>query len=167
MMKQKKILSAAIMLLIATAAYLFGSAFSYNNRAASNLSSYCHIDFQSTVEPQLNKVTAATLKLTDFRYFENSLEAFCTIDIDGKRYRIDTVQTTSTPPTFSLADYHLERFFKYTHTLNVDFPPQVLAEIKTAAMVKISFKYKKNDTAIELPLNQPDLQYWKDQLKLL
>jgi hypothetical protein len=140
---------------------------SYDNRTASNLSSYCTIDFHGVIDPTANKVTAATLSLIDYRFSSKPLEKFCIVDVDGKTYKVSVDETASLPPTYSPNDVNLQTCFKYTNSLLVHFEPSLLKEINNAKTVKISFKYISNDSAIELPLSEVDLKYWKNQLILL
>lgn len=159
----KKITIAIITIILFFACSNFYRA-SYDNRTASNLSSYCTIDFRGVIDPTTNKVTAATLSLVDYRFSSKPLEKFCIVDVDGKTYKVTTDATASLPPTYSLNDFNLQTGFKYTNSLLVHFEPSLLKEINNAKSVKISFKYVGNDSAIELPLSEVDLNYWKNQL---
>lgn len=162
----KKITITIISIILVITSFM-GYRNSYDNRSASNLSSYCNIDFRGIIDPKTNKVQTATLSLVDYRFSKNPLEKFCIVDVDGKKYKVSADETYSIPPTYSLKDLKLETCFKYTNSLLVHFDPTVLKEIKNANTVKISFKYIDNDFAIELPLSEVDLNYWKNQLLLL
>jgi len=153
-----------ILILLAAVFAVGGVTSSYNNRTASNLSAYCHIDFRGLPEPAVHEVNDATLALTDFRFFANPLEDTLTIDIDGKKYQLPA-EVYYRPPTFSPADFQQERCFKHTNSLFLHFPPAILREIQTAQSVKIAFQYMGSATPIELPLSEADLSYWKNQLK--
>lgn len=153
-----------VLLIAATIAYYSYTVFAYNNRTASNLSAYCTIDFRGVADPQTNTVTAATLSVVDFRYGSGQLENFFSIYVNDKPYKIDNTARSTQPPTYSLQDFSTGRCFKYTNTLFITFPPEILEEIAQADTVKVSFKYANSDSIIMLPLSAVDLQYWKNQL---
>ena len=153
-----------VLILVAIASYCSYTIFSYDNRTVSNLSAYCTIDFRGIADPQTNNITGATLSVVDLRYDSGPLEKFFIIDVDGKTYKIDSIEISSQPPSYAPKDFPTGTSFKYTNTLFVTFPPQVLKEISQAGIVKVSFKYLDSDSAIELPLSNLDLQYWKNQL---
>ncbi|MBC8015393.1 MAG: hypothetical protein H7X79_06565 [Sporomusaceae bacterium] len=156
-----------VLVIVAIAFYCSYTVFSYDNRIVSNLSAYCNIDFRGVTAPQTNNVTGATLSVVDFRYASGPLEKFFIIDVDGKTYKIDSIEISAQPPTYLPKDFSTGQFFKHTNTLFVTFPLQVLKEISQAATVKVSFKYTDSDSTIELPLSSIDLQYWKNQLPSL
>ena len=162
----KKITIAIITIILFFVCSSFYRA-SYDNRTASNLSSYCNIDFRGVINPTTNTVTAATLSLIDYRFSNKPLEPFCIVDVDGKTYKFAADETSSFPPTYSPNDFNLQTCFKYTNNLLVHFEPSLLKEINNAKIVKISFKYVDSDSTIELPLSEVDLKYWKNQLILL
>jgi hypothetical protein len=153
-----------VLVIVAIAFYCSYMIFSYDNRTANNLSSYCNIDFRGVADPQTNIVTGATLSIVDLRYDSEPLEKFFIIDVNGKTYKIDSIEISAQPPTYSSNDFPTGKCFKHTNTLFVTFPPQVLKEISQADTVKVSFKYFGSNSAIELPLSAVDLQYWKNQL---
>ena len=153
-----------VLVIVAIAFYCSYTVFSYDNRTVSNLSAYCNIDFRGVTDPQTNNLTGATLSVVDFRYDSEPLEKFFSINIDGKTYKIDSIEISALPPTYSPRDFPTGKSFKHTNTLFVTFPPQVLKEISQADTVKVSVKYTDRDSAIELPLSTVDLQYWKNQL---
>ena len=153
-----------ILILLAAVCAVGGITLSYNNRTASNLSAYCHIDFRGLPDPAAHKVDDASLALTDFRFFASPLEDTLTIDIDGKRYRLPA-EVSYRPPTLSPADFQQERCFKHTNSLFLHFSPAILREIQTAQSVNIAFQYTGSAKPIELPLSEADLMYWKNQLK--
>ena len=163
----RKKISILVFLIVAITFYCNYRVSSYDNRTTSNLSAYCNIDFRSVVEPQTNNVTGATLSVVDFRYDSGPLEKLFLIDVDGKTYKIDSIEISAQPPTYSPKDFFTESGFKHTNTLFVIFPQKVLREISQANTVKVSFKYTESNSAIELPLSNLDLQYWKNQLPSL
>lgn len=152
-----------VLVIVAIASYCSYTVFSYDNRTVSNLSAYCNIDFRGVTNPQTNNVIGATLSVVDFRYNPRPLEKFFIIDVDGKAYKIDSIEISAQPPTYSPKDF-TGKCFQHTNTLFVTFPPQVLKKISQADTVKVSFKYANSDSIIELPLSTVDLQYWKNQL---
>ncbi|AIF53076.1 hypothetical protein [Pelosinus sp. UFO1] len=156
-----------VLVIVIIAFYCSYTVYSYDNRTVSNLSAYCNIDFRGVIDPQTNTVAGATLSIVDFRYDSGPLEKFFIIDTDGKTYQIDSIEISAQPPTYSQKDFPTGKSFKYTNTLFVTFPPQVLMEISQADTVKVFFKYTDSDSAIELPLSAVDLQYWKNQLPSL
>ncbi|SFM01265.1 hypothetical protein [Pelosinus propionicus] len=164
-MRKRTSIFALITIIIAL--YCSYTAFSYDNRTASNLSSYCTIDFRGITDPQTKITTGATLSIVDFRYGSEQLERFFTIDVDGKIHKMDRIEISAQPPTYSLKDFSTGIVFKHTNTLFVTFPLQVLREISEANRVTVSFKYTNSNLAIELPLSAVDLQYWKNQLPFL
>ncbi|AJQ29407.1 hypothetical protein [Pelosinus fermentans] len=153
-----------VFVIVAIASYCSYTVYSYDNRTVSNLSAYCNIDFRGVADPQKNIVTGATLSIVDFRYDSGPLEKFFIIDVDDKAYKIDSIEISAQPPTYSPNDFTTGKCFKHTNTLFLTFPPQVLKEISQADTVKVSFKYLGSNSAIELPLSAVDLQYWKNQL---
>jgi len=156
-----------VLVIVAIAFYCSYTVFSYDNRMVSSLSAYCNIDFRGVIDPQTNNVIGATLSVVDFRYDSAPLEKLFIIDVDGKTYKIDSIEIFAQSPTYSPKDFPTGKCFKHTNTLFVTFPPQVLKEISLADNVKVSFKYLGSDSAIELPLSNLDLQYWKNQLPSL
>ncbi|MBP2627739.1 MAG: hypothetical protein H6Q68_2450 [Firmicutes bacterium] len=156
-----------VFVIVAIVAYCKYTVFSYDNRTANNLSAYCNIDFRGVTDPQTNNVTGATLSVVDLRYDSRPLEKLLIIDIDGKTYKIDSIEISAQPPTYSPKDFPTGKGFKHANTLFVTFPLQVLEEISHAETIKVSFKYVNSDSAIELPLSTVDLQYWKNQLPSL
>ncbi len=161
-MSKKTIILAFVLATIAF--YCSYTVYSYDHRIANNLSAYCNIDFRGIADSQTNTITGATLSIVDFRYDSKPLEKFIIIDIDDKAYKIDSIEVSAQPPTYSPKDVSTEKCFKHTNTLFVTFPPQVLKEISQANTVKVSFTYLDSNLIIELPLSDVDLQYWKNQL---
>jgi len=156
-----------VLVIIAITFYCSYTVFSHDNRIVNNLSAYCNIDFRGITDPQTNTIIGATLSVVDFRYDSRPLEKLFIIDIDGQTYKIHNIEISAQSPTYSPKDFPTGKFSKHTNTLFVTFPLQVLKEISLADNVKISFKYLGSDSAIELPLSNLDLQYWKNQLPSL
>jgi len=164
-MREKTIILVLIIVVIAF--YSSYAVFSYDNRTASNLSAYCTIDFRGVADPQTTIITGATLSIVDLRYDPKPLENFFILAVDGKTYKIHSIEISTQSPTYSPTDFSTGKSFKHTNTLFVTFPPQVLQEISQATTVKVSFKYVNSASVIELPLSNQDLQYWKNQLPSL
>ena len=162
----RKKIAILVLFVVAIISYCSYTVYSYDNRTASNLSAYCNIDFRGVADPQTNIITGATLSIVDFRYDSGPLEEFFIIDIDDKTYKIDSIKITSQSPAYSFKDSPAGKDFKYTNTLFVTFPSQVLKEISKADTVKVSFKYLGNHSPLTLPLSAADLRYWKNQLPL-
>ena len=143
---------------------IFGYSYTYSidHRSAPSLSSYCTIDFQSSFDRK-GQLEGATLSIVDYRYSDTRLIPRVTITADNDAWEIDAV-TKQTPPDYSLANLQSNTALKNTNKLFLDLPPQLLPEIRQAAEVRVRFSYD-NGTVIDLPLNEPDLAYWKDQLK--
>ena len=156
----KKLSILAILLILGGLAVFFQIS-SYNNRQAENLSAYCHIDFRGITDGGV--LSAATLQLTDFRFFATKLEPAITLTIDGKSLTVPAATNTQTKPTLAVSDFGKERCFKYESSLFIEFPPELLPSIAKASNINVTFNYT-DGTSIDLPLSQPDLKYWKDQL---
>ena len=143
---------------------IFGYSYTYSidHRSAPSLSSYCTIDFQSSFDRK-GQLEGATLSIVDYRYSDTRLIPRVTITADNDAWEIDAV-TKQTPPDYSLSSLRSNTSFKNTNKLFLDLPPQLLPEIRQADEVRVRFSYD-NGTVIDLPLNEPDLAYWKAQLK--
>lgn len=147
--------------LVAGSVYVY----SYDYRVADNLSAYCNIDFRSRFQPGTNRLTGATLELVDFRFSSQPLEPFCLLDVDGEIYRLDAQSSEFNPALRTLGSFTGMDSLKNRSRILVSLPLTVLAAIERAEQVKVSFQYAGSEAAIELPLSQPDLQYWKKQLQ--
>jgi hypothetical protein len=156
----KKLSLLAILLILGGLAVFF-QINSYNNRHAENLSAYCHIDFRGVKSDSI--VNGATLQLTDFRFFAAKLEPAIELTIDGKSLTLPAATNTQTKPTLTVSDFGEERCFKYESSLFIEFPPELLQSIAKASNINVTFNYT-DGTSIDLPLSQPDLKYWKNQL---
>lgn len=156
----KKLFILAVLLILGSLAVFFQIS-SYNNRQAENLSAYCHIDFRGVSSGGV--LSSATLQLTDFRFFAAKLEPAITLTIDGKKLSVPATTNTQTKPTLAVSDFGKERCFKYESSLFIEFPPELLQSIAKASNINVTFNYT-DGTSIDLPLSQPDLKYWKNQL---
>lgn len=160
----KKATILVVLLIAMLAVWLCIYRASYDNRSASNLSAYCNIDFRGVSNPLTHRNDSATLSLVDFRFSNQPLKSFCLLAIDDEKYKVEATSISATPPTYSLKDWQSNQCFKYTNALLFQFPAPIVEKIRNAATIRISMQYENSDAAIELPLSEPDLKYWKDQL---
>ena len=142
-----------------------GYVYSYDARVADNLSAYCNIDFRSRFEPGTNRLAGATLELVDFRFSSQPLEPFCLLDVDGEIYRLEAQSAEFKPAPRTVGSFTGMDSLKNKSRILVPLPLPVLTAIEQAEQVKVSFRYAGSEAAVELPLSQPDLQYWKKQLQ--
>lgn len=163
MSKTTKIALFLLLVVLGAAGYLFQSIQAHDSRSARSLSAYCNIDFRGVRDLQSGSVVGATLSIVDFRYAPQPLDGSLVVAIDGDRRRIDAVNVAQTPPVYSPSRFGEPHAFQHGNTLFVSFPPQLLPEIAHAKHVTIAFRYV-GSLEVELPLSEPDLQYWKNQL---
>ena len=137
---------------------IFGISYTYNidHRSADHLSAYCTIDFQSSYSEDGN-LEGAVLTLWDYRYDASKLENKAVLYTDGDAWEMTAV-TKQTPP-----DENGEHPFQRENKLFAELPRSSLAAIRKADEVRLRFYYDNGQT-IDLPLNAPDLEYWKKQL---
>ena len=142
---------------------IFGTSYTYfaDHRSAPSLSAYCDIDFQSSFD-NAGKLEGATLTLMDYRYSDVRPDTHVIIKVDGEDWDIKSV-TKQSPPTYSLANTQSKDAFKNTNKFFLQLPADLLEKIKTAKDVRVLFSYDSG-ARIDLPLNESDLQYWKNQL---
>ncbi len=133
-----------------------------DHRTAPSLSAYCDIDFK-TARDVRSQVSSATLSILDHRYAQVSLSPRLRLYIDGIAWDIDGI-VRQTPPTYTLSPFDKNTSFKNTSKLFLEIPLEVLPDIKAAKELRVQLHYT-DDTAIDLPLNPPDLAYWQEQLK--
>ena len=149
---------------------VFGLSYTYHidHRTAESLSAYCRIDFQSSFTDQ-GKLEGAVLSIWDFRYDGAKLLPKAVLYTDGDAWEMNaTVKQLSPkdraeaqdPDTSAINDEHP---YQYENKLFVEMPRSSLPAIKKAETVRFRFYYDNGQT-IDLPLNEPDLEYWKAQL---
>ena len=160
-MKHKLLFLLGI-LLIVLGAFGYGYTYMMDHRSADSLSAYCDIDFKSDVDEK-GRISTANLTLLDYRYAGDSLQPALLLICDDAIYDIQAT-VRQTPPSYAIAFYDEKTTFKNTNKLFAEFPPVTFEAIRLAHTVKIRFSYTNGDS-IELPLNDHDLQYWKDQLQ--
>ena len=137
---------------------IFGISYTYNidHRSAEHLSAYCTIDFQSSYNED-GELEGAVLSLWDYRYDGARLEKKAVLYADGQAYEMSAI-TKQTEP-----DEDGEHPFQRENKLFVELPRASLPAIRKADEVRFRFYYDNGQT-IDLPLNTPDLEYWKKQL---
>lgn len=159
-MKNKLIILFGIMLIL-FGGFGYGYTYMFDHRTADSLSAYCDIDFRTDVDEK-GVVSTANLTILDYRFAGDrpkpALLLICDDDIFDMQASI-----RQTPPSYSIAFYNDKTTFKNTNKLFAEFPADSFAAIRRAQVVRIRFTYE-DGTAIELPLNEHDLQYWQDQL---
>ena len=138
---------------------VFGLSYTWqiDHRTAASLSSYCRIDFQSSHTEEGN-LEGATLTIWDYRYDGSKLRPEAILYTDGSAWEMKAAvkQTPAGEPG--------NPGLKNENKLFVELPRASLPAITKADEVRFRFYYDNGQT-IDLPLNAPDLQYWKDQLQ--
>ena len=132
--------------------------YSFNNRHADNLSSYCNIDFIGLKQDGV--VKAAFLEIVDFRYSGAKLSPQVELIIDERK--VACVAQSISQSNNDQGNLLEQR--KVKNSLNIVFDEVVVQQIKTATTVKVGFKYEDETNFRVFPLSQVDLNYWKNQL---
>ena len=132
--------------------------YSFNNRHADNLSSYCNIDFIGLKQDGV--VKAAFLEIVDFRYSGAKLSPQVELIIDERK--VACVAQSISQSNNDQGNLLEQR--KVKNSLNIVFDEVVVKQIKSATMVKVGFKYEDDTNFRVFPLSQVDLNYWKNQL---
>lgn len=159
-MKNKLIILFGIMLIM-FGGFGYGYTYMIDHRTADSLSAYCDIDFKTDVDEK-GKVSTANLTILDYRFAGDRLKPALLLICDDDIFDMQA-SIRQTPPSYSIAFYNDKTTFKNTNKLFAEFPADSFNAIRQAQVVRIRFTYE-DGTAIELPLNEHDLQYWKDQL---
>ena len=159
-MKNKLIILFGIMLII-FGGFGYGYTYMADHRIADSLSAYCDIDFKTDVDEK-GVVSTANLTILDYRFAGDRLKPALLLICDDDIFDMQA-SIRQTPPSYSIAFYNDKTTFKNTNKLFAEFPADSFNAIRQAQVVRIRFTYE-DGTAIELPLNEHDLQYWKDQL---
>ncbi len=137
---------------------IFGLSYTWHvdHRTAESLSAYANIDFKSSYTVN-GKLEGAVLSLWDYRYDDAALlpEAILYTDGDPWEMKASVRQSPSMNP---------EHRFQKENKLFVELPRSSLSAIRKAGEVRFRFYYDNGQT-IDLPLNEPDLAYWKRQLQ--
>lgn len=151
---------------------IFGLSYTYNidHRTAESLSAYCRIDFQSSFT-ETGKLEGAVLSLWDYRYDDARLEPRAVLYTDGNAWDMAAAIKQLSPK-----DRQNERIavgedadndahpYQNENKLFVEMPRSSLQAIKKAETIRFRFYYDNGQT-IDLPLNGPDMEYWKAQLR--
>ena len=159
-MKNKLIILFGIMLIL-FGGFGYGYTYMFDHRTADSLSAYCDIDFRTDVDEK-GVVSTANLTILDYRFAGDRLKPALLLICDDDIFDMQA-SIRQTPPSYSIAFYNDKTTFKNTNKLFAEFPADSFAAIRRAQVVRIRFTYE-DGTAIELPLNEHDLQYWQDQL---
>ena len=159
-MKNKLIILFGIMLIL-FGGFGYGYTYMFDHRTADSLSAYCDIDFKTDVDEK-GVVSTANLTILDYRFAGDRLKPALLLICDDDIFDMQA-SIRQTPPSYSIAFYNDKTTFKNTNKLFAEFPADSFAAIRQAQVVRIRFTYE-DGTSIELPLNEHDLQYWKDQL---
>ena len=139
---------------------IFGLSYTYqlDHRSAESLSAYCQIDFQSS-HNEKGELEGAVLTLWDWRYDNSKLKPEAVLYTDGSAWEMKAaVKQTPAPQKNS------QHKFQNENKLFVELPRSSLPAIKKADSVRSRFYYDNGQT-IDLPLNEPDLAYWKRQVE--
>lgn len=139
---------------------IFGLSYIYqlDHRSAESLSAYCQIDFQSS-HNEKGELEGAVLTLWDWRYDNSKLKPEAVLYTDGSTWEMKAaVKQTPAPQKNS------QHKFQNENKLFVELPRSSLPAIKKADSVRFRFYYDNGQT-IDLPLNEPDLAYWKRQVE--
>lgn len=139
---------------------MFGLSYTYqlDHRSAESLSAYCQIDFQSS-HNEKGELEGAVLTLWDWRYDNSKLKPEAVLYTDGSAWEMKAaVKQTPAPQKNS------QHKFQNENKLFVELPRSSLPAIKKADSVRFRFYYDNGQT-IDLPLNEPDLAYWKRQVE--
>ena len=159
-MKNKLIILFGIMLIM-FGGFGYGYTYMIDHRTADSLSAYCDIDFKTDVDEK-GVVSTANLTILDYRFAGDRLKPALLLICDDDIFDMQA-SIRQTPPSYSIAFYNDKTTFKNTNKLFAEFPADSFDAIRKAQVVRIRFSYENGDT-VELPLNEHDLQYWKDQL---
>ena len=139
---------------------IFGLSYTWHidHRTAESLSAYCRIDFQTSHTAQ-GKLEGAVLTIWDWRYDNAKLKNEAVLYTDGDAWEMKAA-TKQTPPPHDSRDHAWQNENKRC----VELPRSSLPAIKKAETVRFRFYYDNGQT-IDLPLNEPDLEYWKRQVQ--
>lgn len=149
-------------LLILAGGFGYGYTYMSDHRTADSLSAFCDIDFKTDTDEH-GKISTANLTLVDYRFAGDKMKPMILLVCDGDMYDVKA-SVRQTPPSYSIAFYNDKTTFKNTNKLFAEFPAESFDAIRRSQVVRIRFTYENGDS-VELPLNEHDLAYWKEQLK--
>lgn len=156
---KKRILVALGLLLMLVGIFGVSYTYSYDHRTAESLSAYCRIDFQSS-HTETGALEGAVLTLWDSRYDTKKLLPQAVIYTDGTAWEMVATVKQLPPP----GESDPTNRFKNENKLFCELPKASLKAVRDAETVRVRFYYEGGQT-IDLPLNAPDLEYWKAQLQ--
>ena len=154
----KKIFIAIGLLLMITGIFGLSYTWHIDHRTAESLSAYCRIDFQTSHTAQ-GKLEGAVLTIWDWRYDSAKLKNEAILYTDGDAWEMKAATKQTPPPHDSQ-----EHAWQNENKLFVELPRSSLPAIKKAETIRFRFYYDNGQT-IDLPLNEPDLEYWKRQVQ--
>ena len=156
---KKRILIAVGLFCMLVGIFGVSYTYSYDHRTAESLSAYCRIDFQSS-HTETGAPEGAVLTLWDSRYDTKKLLPQAVIYTDGTAWEMVATVKQLPPP----GESDPQNRFKNENKLFCELPKASLKAIRDAETVRVRFYYEGGQT-IDLPLNAPDLEYWKAQLQ--
>ena len=154
----KKIFIAIGLLLMIIGIFGLSYTWHIDHRTAESLSAYCRIDFQTSHTAQ-GKLEGAVLTIWDWRYDSAKLKNEAILYTDGDAWEMKAATKQTPPPHDSQ-----EHAWQNENKLFVELPRSSLPAIKKAETIRFRFYYDNGQT-IDLPLNEPDLEYWKRQVQ--
>ena len=155
----KRILIAVGLLLMLAGIFGFSYMYSYDHRTAESLSAYCRIDFQSS-HTESGALEGAVLTIWDSRYGTEKLLPQAVLYTYGTAWEIVATVKQLPPP----GETDPSNRFKNENKLFCELPKASLKAVRNADEVRVRYYYEDGQT-IDLPLNAPDLEYWKAQLQ--
>ncbi|MCI6284196.1 hypothetical protein [Selenomonas sp.] len=156
---KKRILIAVGLFFMLVGIFGVSYTYSYDHRTAESLSAYCRIDFQSS-HTETGALEGAVLTLWDSRYDTKKLLPQAVIYTDGTAWEMVATVKQLPPP----GESDPTNRFKNENKLFCELPKASLKAVRNAETVRVRFYYEGGQT-IDLPLNAPDLEYWKAQLQ--
>ena len=156
---KKRILIAVGLFFMLVGIFGVSYTYSYDHRTAESLSAYCRIDFQSS-HTETGALEGAVLTLWDSRYDTKKLLPQAVIYTDGTAWEMVATVKQLPPP----GESDPANRFKNENKLFCELPKASLKAVRNADEVRVRYYYEDGQT-IDLPLNAPDLEYWKAQLQ--
>ena len=156
---KKRILIAVGILCMLVGIFGVSYTYSYDHRTAESLSAYGRSDFQSS-HTETGALEGAVLTLWDSRYDTKKLLPQAVLYTDGTAWEMVATVKQLPPP----GESDPANRFKNENKLFCELPKASLKAVRDAETVRIRFYYEGGQT-IDLPLNAPDLEYWKAQLQ--
>ena len=155
----RKALAACGFLLMLAGVFGYSFLYHHDHRTAESLSAYCRIDFQSS-HTESGALEGATLTLWDSRYDTAKLLPQAVLYTDGTAWEMVATVKQLPPP----GETDPSNRFKNENKPFCELPKASLKAVRNADEVRVRYYYEDGQT-IDLPLNAPDLEYWKAQLQ--